>query len=204
MTVRSWAGSQRTEEDLRIEQWSLKRQLTATVHQIWQDKMAAATESSEAEWFELYNETLRPLDGESDTDRWLRVKAWETSNKATGKNAEALKWFKQYEQLRNCQAQWIGYFAACCGASTRPVAVPIGCNHRLCPLCASHRAAKAKKRIKTLFDRLSLPVLITLTIPNQSTISKHDFTLFPAAGPFFFRSVQMGGRDRDRARTRLD
>ena len=36
----------------------------------------------------------------------------------------------------------------------------------------------ARVRIKTLFDRLTHPVLITLTIPNQRSIRKHDYTLF--------------------------
>jgi hypothetical protein len=104
-------------------------------------------------------------------------KLWQ-DHAAAGNEKEALKWFKQHEQLRNCQAQWVGYSAVCCGGATRPMAVPIGCNHRLCPLCAWHRSQVARKRIKTLFDRLTHPVLITLTVPNKGTISKHDFTLF--------------------------
>jgi hypothetical protein len=178
LTVRAWAAGERTEEDLRIEQWSLKKQLTSTVYQIWQDKAHAAADGAEARWFNAREAEWKLRDGENDTARCLRVKAWEKANKLTGKTADALKWFKQYEQLTNCQAQWIGYRAACCGASTRPVAVPIGCGHRLCPLCSSHRAQGAKKRIRTMFDRLTHPVLITLTIPNQATIHKHNFTLF--------------------------
>jgi Replication protein/Transposase zinc-binding domain len=129
-------ADQATEEDLRIQQWSLKKQLGSTMHKLWQDYHCAGDEE------------------------------------------QALKWFKQYEQIRNCQAQWIGYRAACCGASTTPVAVPIGCNHRLCPLCAWHRSQVARNRIKTMFDRLTHPVLVTLTVPNKGTIRKHDFTLF--------------------------
>ena len=131
LTVRAWAAGERTEEDLRIEQWSLKKQLTSTVYQIWQDKAHAAADGAEARWFNAREAEWKLRDGENDTARCLRVKAWEKANKLTGKTADALKWFKQYEQLTNCQAQWIGYRAACCGASTRPVAVPIGCGHRL-------------------------------------------------------------------------
>jgi hypothetical protein len=134
-TARQWLHQESTEDDLRKQQWSLKKQLGSTVHKLWQDYAAQ------------------------------------------GKSDLALRWFKQYEQLRNCQAQWIGYAAQCCGGSTRPVAVPIGCNHRLCPLCAWHRSQVARKRIKTLFDRLTHPVMITLTIPNKGSIRKHDFTL---------------------------
>jgi hypothetical protein len=102
---------------------------------------------------------------------------WQSHAQA-GRSEEAVKWEKQWLRLHNCQSEWIGYRAACCTAYTRPVAVPIGCNHRLCPLCAWNRSSKARKRIKTLFDRLTHPVLITLTIPNTTSIRKHDFTLF--------------------------
>src|ERR1035437_3265522 len=36
VTCRAWAAGERTEEDVRQEKWSLKRQLTSTVHEIWQ------------------------------------------------------------------------------------------------------------------------------------------------------------------------
>jgi hypothetical protein len=96
----------------------------------------------------------------------------------TEKNGpKARKWFKQWEQLFNCQKQWVVYRAACCETRTASVGVPIGCNHRLCPLCAWHRSQKARKRIKVGYDRLSHPTLITLTIPNTETIRKHNITL---------------------------
>jgi hypothetical protein len=96
---------------------------------------------------------------------------------AAGHVEEALKWEKQWIHLHNCQTEWIGYRASCCQGFTTPIAVPIGCNHRLCPLCAWYRSQAARKRIKCMFDRLTHPVLITLTIPNKATIRKHDFTL---------------------------
>jgi hypothetical protein len=95
-----------------------------------------------------------------------------------GNAPEVAKWEKQWFKLHNCQSEWIGYRAACCGERTRAIAVPIGCNHRLCPLCAWHRSQRARVKIKTMFDRLTHPVLITLTIPNKETITKHDYTLF--------------------------
>ncbi len=94
-----------------------------------------------------------------------------------GDQVNAVKWQKQWAQVRSCQTQWIGFRADCCGSKTRPRAVPIGCNHRLCPLCCWHRSQKARKRVKKLFDRLEHPVMITLTVPNTETIRKHDFTL---------------------------
>ena len=103
-----------------------------------------------------------------------------------GDEEEALKWFKQREQLKNCQAQWVAYRAACCANSTRSVAVPIGCNHRMCPMCAAHRSSLARTRIRTMFDRLTHPALITLTIPSRpapgdgtpAQLRKHDYTRF--------------------------
>ncbi|HVW78778.1 MAG TPA: protein rep [Alloacidobacterium sp.] len=95
-----------------------------------------------------------------------------------GNQRESAKWEKQWLQLYNCQAEWVGYRADCCKGFTAPIAVPIGCNHRLCPLCSHRRSEKARKRIKTMFDRLQHPALITLTIPNKVSIRKHDFSLF--------------------------
>lgn len=88
----------------------------------------------------------------------------------------AANWEKQWLRLSQCQSQWIGYRPECCGG--KGVAVPIGCNHRLCPLCAWHRSDNARKRVRKMFDRLTHPVLITLTVPNIPTIRKHDYTLF--------------------------
>jgi hypothetical protein len=163
---------------MRVEKWLLKRQLASTVHQIWQEKQNAAPDGALKQWFDDLETQKKARVEESDTARQVRVATWKRANKLTGRDGEILRWFRQYEQLRNCQAQWVGYRAACCGTKTQPVAVPIGCGHRLCPLCSAHRAQRAKDRIRTMFDRLSNPVLITLTTPNQPTVSKDDFTLF--------------------------
>lgn len=163
---------------MRAEKWSLKKQLTASVHQIWQSKANAAPDGAFERWFADLDAQKEARAGESDATRAVRLAAWKRANKLAGKEGEALYWFRQYEQLRNCQAQWIGYRAACCGPKTRPLAVPIGCGHRLCPLCSARRAQEAKKRIRSTFDLLTHPVLMTLTTPNQITICKQDFTLF--------------------------
>jgi len=94
-----------------------------------------------------------------------------------GNFEKAAKWEKAWFQVHNCQTEWIGYEAACCGARSPIYAVPVGCNHRLCPLCAWHRSQLARVRIKTMYDRLTHPALITLTIPSLDSIRKHDFTL---------------------------
>ncbi len=95
-----------------------------------------------------------------------------------GNDALAVRWEKQWLQLQNCQTEWIGYYADCCKGFTAPIAIPIGCNHRLCPLCCYRRSERARKRIRAMFDRLTHPALITLTIPNKANIRKHDYTLF--------------------------
>jgi plasmid rolling circle replication initiator protein Rep len=137
-----------TEEERRIEQWALKKQVGASVHTIWQN------------WAE------RHRNADPGSPEGINAESQQT------------KWFKQYEQLRNCQAQWVGYRASCCGEATRPMAVPIGCNHRLCPLCSHHRSLQARKKIRTLFDRLTHPVLITLTVPNVDRIHKGSYSHF--------------------------
>lgn len=117
-------------------------------------------------------------------------KIWQ-DHAAAGNASEACKWEKQWFKLNNCQSEWVGYRAECCKGYTQPIAVPIGCNHRLCPLCCYQRSQKARRRIKTMFDRLTHPVLITLTIPNRETIRKHDFTLFRQRARKFI--AQQGG-----------
>jgi hypothetical protein len=147
-TVADWLQSTETEEDTRRRNVILHHRLNNTVHRIWQSHRA------------------RLEDYEPGT------KVFEDQFKL------AARWEKQWQQLHNCQSEWIGYRAECCGGSTRPVAVPIGCNHRLCPLCSWNRSSRARKKIKKMFDRLTHPVLITLTIPNLPKIRKHDYTLF--------------------------
>lgn len=102
---------------------------------------------------------------------------WQRYERA-GNEEKAKRWQKQWMQVNDCQTQWLAFRAACCESKTRPRAIPIGCNHRLCPLCCWHRSAKARKRITKLFDRLEHPALITLTVPNTDSIRKHDFTIF--------------------------
>lgn len=111
-------------------------------------------------------------------------KLWQ-DRAAAGDHASAVKWEKRALRLRNCRHEWIGYFADCCKSQTQPLAVPIGCNDRLCPLCAWDRSRIARRRIKAMFDRLTHPALITLTIPNipmfdrkNRPLRKHHFSLF--------------------------
>lgn len=88
---------------------------------------------------------------------------------------ELERWQKTWIRLAGCQTQWIGYKADCCGTS---VAVPIGCNHRLCFLCNSTRLQKYRERVKTLFGRLTHPIFLTLTVPNVAKLSKRTFSRY--------------------------
>jgi hypothetical protein len=97
---------------------------------------------------------------------------------ATGNDAKVTFWDKQLGRLQHCQEEWVGYRAACGTCELRPVAVPVGCNLRMCPFCASRRGKNAREKIKGLFPKLSHPALITLTIPNRAAIRKHSYGLF--------------------------
>ena len=140
--------------------------------------MAPGVDEAERAWIDRYSAIQTRLDGEEPADAYQRVKKWLKANKPQGCTAEFLKWERAYFAIGNCGKEWIGYRASCCGDKTPSIAVPIGCNHRLCPLCAWHRSQRARVRIKTIFDRLTHPVMITLTVPNPKKISKHTFTMF--------------------------
>ena len=199
-SVKEWTQSQETELDRYKSRLRLWRQLLATVHSIWQDAAAQPRDEAELEWWNAYERerNLIKLDQNPAYDLWLeaRVKKhglsnvpeayltavyldeWRKKNKAVGRNALVLKWEKQYFQLLNCQGEWIGYRAECCTDRTQPIAMPIGCNHRLCPLCNWNRSRKAQKRCASLFDRLTHPQFITLTTPNLKSISKGKIHLY--------------------------
>jgi Replication protein len=85
--------------------------------------------------------------------------------------------WKDHQRIQDCQKQFVGFKATCCSSA---LAVPVGCNHRLCFLCNSHRAEKYRERVRSLFDRLEHPLFLTLTIPNLSNISKRTFSHFGA------------------------
>jgi hypothetical protein len=177
-TVKQFLCDSLTEEDHYRRQMSIHRVLEGTVRKIWQGWANKGNDPESRAWAAAYDAQLKTRDDEDEGERRKRLKQWLKDHKARGAMAERLKWERAFEQIRNCRTQWIGYGAACCGDKTGTIAVPIGCKHRLCPLCAWDRSKNARLRIKRLFDRLTHPVLITLTIPNKDSIRKHDFTLF--------------------------
>lgn len=185
-----WLDSTRTPEDQERERERIHRQLRRSVFEIWQSHASRPKDHGEAQWREAYEAERAPRDGETEAQLWDRVLRWTKKNRPTGRNADVLKWEKQYSQLQRCQREFIAYRAACCGDASPAIAVPIGCNHRLCPFCAWHRSKRAIVKIKTMFDRLTHPVFITLTIPNipneivdndgnqKKLLKKHVYTLF--------------------------
>ena len=108
----------------------------------------------------------------------LYMEEWKKKNPPTRICAKALRWEEQYFQLFRCQSQWIGYRASCCPNRTRLIAVPIGCNHRLCPLCNWQRSQNGQRKARQLFDRFEHPQFITVTVPNLKRITKRSFEFF--------------------------
>lgn len=199
-SVHNWMKDQETHWDkyqFRVRLW---RQLCSTIHTLWQDAAAAPKDEGEETWWKAYEEQNATVksDENPEYDAWLEayvakngiptfseaylrvlyLEGWKKKNKPVGRCAEILRWEKQYFQLLNCEGEWVGKRAACCGEATTPVATPIGCNHRLCPLCSWRRSENAQRKMKQLFDRLTHPQFLTLTTPNLGTITKKRFHFY--------------------------
>lgn len=176
---RDWLQSTLTEGDLYRQQLALHRELLDTYHKIFQKFAQRRGEDPEqAAWWAAYQEESKQNPSETVTQQWVRVEKWLKTHKPTGANAQAVKWEKKWMRLQHCQQEWIGYRAECCGDRTKPIAVPIGCNDRLCPLCAGVRSRRARVKVKTMYDRITHPAMITLTIPNLSSIQKKHLNHF--------------------------
>lgn len=203
ITVAKWLQDQETEWDREEFRRALWRQLLSTVYGIWQEFVieVKSTPKDGAEWrwwrdYDAEREAVK-ADASPAYDEWLGKYAkkhgipqcgegylqclyldhWKRRNKPRGLCAKALSWERQYFQLLKCQGEFIAYSANCCSSQTEPVAVPIGCNHRLCPLCNWHRSQNAQRKVKKLYDRINHPVFLTLTVPNVRRISKRTFEL---------------------------
>jgi Replication protein/Transposase zinc-binding domain len=200
-TVRKWLEAQENESDKFQKRVHLWQQLKDTVYSIWQDYAHRPKDTLEQAWINAYDEEKAKVyaDQSPDYNAWLEahvkawlafnkkpefpavsetylrvlyLEAWKKKNKPVGINRQILKWEKQYFQLLKCHGEWVAYRATCCEEKTEVHAVPVGCNHRLCPLCSWHRSQNAFKRTRALFDRLTHPQFITLTTPNIRAIDK--------------------------------
>lgn len=83
---------------------------------------------------------------------------------------------KDHNRMAACQTEWLGFKPSCCDGQA--MAVPIGCNHRLCPICAAHRAETYRERVRDLFGKLRRPWFLTLTVPNieAGTLRKRSYS----------------------------
>lgn len=174
-----WLDSTRTDADLYRQSLAFHRELLATYKRIYEKWRAKGENDPEMlEWWDRYSREDRPRIDESGAARYKRVEKWLKANPPAGANAQAVKWGKKWQRLQHCQMEWVAYKPDCCSDRSRPVAVPIGCNDRLCPLCAWHRSQRARVKVRQLYDRLNHPVLITLTIPNIPMIRKKHIEYF--------------------------
>lgn len=169
INCRQWLKDQKTAPEEWREALQLHGQLLRAVESIMyrhRKEVLEKKDTAAIAWMDFYNAQQRRLEGETGAQAYQRVKKWLKANKPTGPTAEWLKWEKAYFAISNCGKEYIGWKAACCGERTQAIAVPIGCNHRLCPMCAWRRSQTARVRVKSMFDRLKHPVLVTLTMPN--------------------------------------
>jgi hypothetical protein len=191
---------QETEWDKQENRERISRQLCSTVYGIWQGFVSQIRETpvdgEELAWWTAYEAEREAVKADScpaydvwleeyikkhglpSSEAYLRVlylEQWKKKNRPTGLCAKALGWEKQYFQLLRCQGEWITMQSSCCPDRTEPVAIPIGCNHRLCPLCNWHRSQNSQRTVRKLYDREKWPAFITLTVPNVRRISKRTF-----------------------------
>jgi hypothetical protein len=178
ISAAQWLRNQETPEDSWQKRVRLHEELVSTLSRIMDRHSAAPMDAPSAVWMEAYTHERQRKEGENSIDAFERSHAWAKEHKAPRALSSLLRWQRVYGQVRDCQKEWIAYKVECCSERTRPVAVPIGCNHRLCPFCARRRSELARERLKVMYDRLTHPQFLTLTIPNQGEITKHDFHLF--------------------------
>jgi hypothetical protein len=133
--------------------------------------------------YSIHDRLLKSLQSAAHVETYIRQEAaseaatgsamgWQKEKARGGRN----KWsaWKDFERVAACQTEWKGFKSTCCGG--RAVAVPIGCNHRLCPLCNAHRAEHYRERVKSLFDHLANPQLLTLTVPNCKRLTRETIS----------------------------
>jgi hypothetical protein len=93
---------------------------------------------------------------------------------------------KDYQRVKDCQSLWIGFKADCC--SSRAIAVPVGCNHRLCPLCNAARLEHYRGPAREMLAAMKYPTFLTLTVPNVGDLSSKTFDNIRTWWKAFFRS----------------
>jgi hypothetical protein len=80
---------------------------------------------------------------------------------------------RDFRRLDACQSLWRAFKPKCCAG--RAVAIPIGCNHRLCPLCGAARLEHFRGPVRELLSAMENPTFLTLTVPNIDQLRKQSF-----------------------------
>jgi hypothetical protein len=136
------------ETQRRAAQLFMHRQLKENLNGI---ALRSASRSKE-EWLN----GLEPIDGVESTDK----RPWSAA--------------RDFRRLDACQTEWIGFKPSCC--NSRAVAVPIGCNHRLCPRCNAARLERYRGPARQLLGAMEYPTFLTLTVPNVVKLTKKTFS----------------------------
>ncbi len=89
-------------------------------------------------------------------------------------------------RMAACQSQWIVYKPSCC--NSRSAAVPIGCNHRLCPLCNAARLQRYREPARELLAAMENPTFLTLTVPNVGELERATLDQLRRCWKEFFRT----------------
>ena len=145
-------------------------------------------------------ETLRGIalrhpcrEGETLSEKFWKLKLKEINQSKrkwtlSQKEKDRREWSaaKDYRRLDNCQRDWIGYKPSCC--NSRAQAIPIGCGHRLCPLCNASRLQHYRAPARQMLAHMENPTFLTLTIPNQKHLSRKLFSDFREDLKSFLRS----------------
>ena len=104
------------------------------------------------------------------------------------KPIERGKWSagRDLRRLRACQTEWMGFKPIECDCPS--VAVPIGCNLRLCPLCNAARLERYRGPARLMLEAMENPTFITLTVPNVKDLTNETFAELRRCFSSFFRS----------------
>jgi hypothetical protein len=101
---------------------------------------------------------------------------------------------RDYNRLFDCHSQFLGLRPQCCNGAA--YAVPINCNHRLCPLCNSSRLEQYRGKAREMLDSMKNPTFLTLTVPNVETLTKATFSWIRGAWKAFRKEIELvGGKD---------
>ena len=115
----------------------------------------------------------------------VRIKEeWSNGMESTDKGPWSAA--RDFRKLDACQTEWIGFKADCC--NSRTVAVPIGCNHRLCPLCNTARLERYRGPARQLLGAMEYPTFLTLTVPSVVKLTKKTFSEIRGWWKEFYRS----------------